>query len=220
MSATIQCQDWPNLERYRKDNKKIGLPTSQENRVIFMGNSITQGWKDYGDPAFFSKNPFINRGISGQTTPQMLVRFKADVIDLKPKAVIILAGINDIAGNTGPSTLEMIQDNLISMVQLAQANTIKVILCAILPVNKFPWRPEVYPADKVIEMNTFIKRYAEENYCEYVDYYTPMVDDVKGLKVVYSEDGVHPNKEGYAIMKSLVLKAIDKALGSHYAEEN
>ncbi len=212
MTATVQSQDWPNFERFSADNKKIGLPTENEKRVVFMGNSITQGWIAYGNPKLFKENPYINRGISGQTTPQMLVRFRADVIALKPKAVVILAGINDIAGNTGPSSLEMIQDNLISMVQLAQANNIKVILSSILPANKFNWRPEVYPAEQVIKMNAFIKKYAEENNCIYIDYYTPMVDDKKGLKVAYSEDGVHPNKKGYAIMTPLVQEAIDKAL--------
>jgi lysophospholipase L1-like esterase len=212
MTASVQSQDWPNFERFREANKKVGFPAENENRVVFMGNSITQGWIDYGNPELFSENPFINRGISGQTTPQMLVRFRADVIALQPKAVVILAGINDIAGNTGESTIEMIQDNLISMVQLAQTNNIKVILSSILPANKFTWRPEVYPVDKVIAMNEFIKNYAGENNCLYIDYYTPMVDDEKGLKIEYSEDGVHPNKAGYAVMTPLVLEAIRKAL--------
>ncbi len=212
ITASVQSQDWPNFERFREANKKVGFPAKNENRVVFMGNSITQGWIDYGNPELFSENPFINRGISGQTTPQMLVRFRADVIALQPKAVVILAGINDIAGNTGESTIEMIQDNLISMVQLAQTNNIKVILSSILPANKFTWRPEVYPVDKVIAMNEFIKNYAGENNCLYIDYYTPMVDDEKGLKIEYSEDGVHPNKAGYAVMTPLVLEAIRKAL--------
>lgn len=212
ITASVQSQDWPNFERFREANKKVGFPAINENRVVFMGNSITQGWIDYGNPELFSENPFINRGISGQTTPQMLVRFRADVIALQPKAVVILAGINDIAGNTGESTIEMIQDNLISMVQLAQTNNIKVILSSILPANKFTWRPEVYPVDKVIAMNEFIKNYAGENNCLYIDYYTPMVDDEKGLKIEYSEDGVHPNKAGYAVMTPLVLEAIRKAL--------
>lgn len=212
MTASVQSQDWPNFERFREANKKVGLPAENENRVVFMGNSITQGWIDYGDPELFSENSFINRGIGGQTTPQMLVRFRADVIALQPKAVVFLAGINDIAGNTGDSTIEMIQDNLISMVQLAQANNIKVILSSILPANKFTWRPEVYPADKVIAMNEFIKNYAEENNCIFIDYYTPMVNAEKGLKIEYSEDGVHPNKAGYAVMRPLVLEAINKVL--------
>ena len=135
MSAPLQSQDWPNFERYKAENEKIGIPSENENRVVFMGNSITQGWKDYGNPELFSDSTsYINRGIGGQTTPQMLVRFRADVIALKPKAVVILAGINDIAENTGPTTLEMIQNNIVSMVELAKANQIKVIISSILPL--------------------------------------------------------------------------------------
>lgn len=213
MSAPLQSQDWPNFERYKADNEKIGLPAENENRVVFMGNSITQGWKDYGNPALFiDSTSYINRGIGGQTTPQMLVRFRADVIALKPKVVVILAGINDIAENTGPTTLEMIQDNLISMVELAKANNIKVILSSILPANNFPWRPNIYPADKVIEMNVFLKNYAESNNCIYLDYYTPLVDNKKGMKAAYSDDGVHPTIAGYDIMTPLVKEAIAKAL--------
>tara|TARA_R110002050_G_scaffold16019_2_gene49043 strand:- start:143956 stop:144645 length:690 start_codon:yes stop_codon:yes gene_type:complete len=212
MSTTIQSQDWPNFERFKTANEKLEIPVANENRVVFMGNSITQGWIDYGDPELFSKNTFINRGIGGQTTPQMLVRFRADVIALQPKAVVILAGINDIAENTGPSTLEMIQDNIVSMVELAKANDIKVILSSILPANNFPWRPSIYPADKVIAMNIFLEKYAASNDCIYIDYYTPLVDDKKGMKAEYSEDGVHPTKAGYAIMTPLVQEAIAKAL--------
>ncbi|QWX85393.1 acylhydrolase [Cellulophaga sp. HaHaR_3_176] len=209
---TMQSQDWPNFNKFKDANTRIGVPAENENRVVFMGNSITEGWINYGNPELFSKNPYINRGISGQTTPQMLVRFRADVIALKPKAVVILAGINDIAENTGPTTLQMIQDNLVSMAELAKANQIKVILSSILPANKFNWNPKIYPADKVIEMNIFIKKYAEENDCIYLDYYTSLVDDKKGMKKEYSDDGVHPTKAGYAVMTSLVEKAIAKAL--------
>tara|TARA_R110000868_G_scaffold4211_13_gene26670 strand:+ start:73042 stop:73731 length:690 start_codon:yes stop_codon:yes gene_type:complete len=212
MSITIQSQDWPNFERFKTANEKLEIPVANENRVVFMGNSITQGWIDYGDPELFSKNKYINRGIGGQTTPQMLVRFRADVIALQPKAVVILAGINDIAENTGPTTLKMIQDNIISMVELAKANHIKVILSSILPANNFPWRPSIYPADKVIAMNIFLEKYAANNDCIYIDYYTPLVDDKKGMKAEYSEDGVHPTKAGYAIMTPLVQEAIAKAL--------
>lgn len=212
ITNTMQSQDWPNFNKFKDANAKIGLPSENENRVVFMGNSITEGWINYGNPELFSENPYINRGISGQTTPQMLVRFRADVIALQPKAVVILAGINDIAENTGPTTLQMIQDNLISMVELAKANQIKVILSSILPANKFNWSPNIYPADKVIEMNIFIKKYAEENDCIYIDYYTPLVDDEKGMKKEYSDDGVHPTKAGYAVMTPLVEKAIAEAL--------
>ncbi|MBO0593111.1 SGNH/GDSL hydrolase family protein [Cellulophaga sp. E16_2] len=212
MTATAQSQDWPNLERFKAENDSLGLPGEHEERVVFMGNSITQGWIDYGNPALFKENTYINRGISGQTTPQMLLRFRADVIDLKPKAVVILAGINDIAGNTGPSTLKMIQDNFKSMVELAQANQIKVIITSILPANKFAWKPGIEPADSVIEMNTFLKTYATENNCYYLDYYSALVDDKKGMKAMYSEDGVHPTILGYDIMTPLVLNAIKNVL--------
>lgn len=212
MFTTIQAQDWPNFKRFKAENQKIGLPQHGEDRVVFMGNSITQGWIEHGDPELFSKNPFINRGISGQTTPQMLVRFRADVIALQPKVVVILAGINDIAENTGPTTLKMIQNNIASMVELAKANHIKVILSSILPANKLSWRPQIYPADKVIEMNIFLKEFAAANDCIYIDYYSPLVDAEKGMKAEFSKDGVHPNKAGYAIMTPLVVKAISKAL--------
>lgn len=212
MTTTTYSQDWPNLERFKKENDSLAAPTENENRVVFIGNSITQGWITYGNPDLFKENTFINRGISGQTTPQMLLRFRQDVIDLKPKAVVILAGINDIAGNTGPSTLKMIQDNFVSMVELAQANQIKVIICSILPANKFAWKPDIEPADTVIEMNTFLKKYATENNCYYLDYYSALVDDEKGMKAMYSEDGVHPTILGYEVMSPLVLEAIKKVL--------
>ncbi|RVU01120.1 acylhydrolase [Mucilaginibacter limnophilus] len=202
--------DWAWLDRYRADNAKIDLSNSKT-RVVFMGNSITDGW-DEADPGFFESNPFINRGIGGQTTPQMLVRFRADVINLKPKAVVILAGVNDIAGNTGPSTLEMIEDNLMSMTELARANGIKVILCSLLPAIDFPWAPGKQPAPKIIELNSWIKRYAAANNFSYVDYHSAMADEKGGLKKEYTKDGVHPTVEGYAVMKPLVLEAINKVL--------
>ncbi|WP_405266494.1 GDSL-type esterase/lipase family protein [Cellulophaga sp. Ld12] len=212
MTATAQSQDWPDLERFKAKNDSLGLPDEHEQRVVFMGNSITQGWIDYGNPNLFKENTFINRGISGQTTPQMLLRFRQDVINLKPKAVVILAGINDIAGNTGPSTLKMIQNNFVSMVELAHANQIKVIISSILPANKFAWKPGINPADSVIEMNTFLKAYATANDCYYLDYYAVLVDDEKGMKDIYSEDGVHPTVIGYDIMTPLVLEAINIVL--------
>jgi lysophospholipase L1-like esterase len=203
--------DWPNLARYRAENEKLGSPASGENRVVFMGNSITEGWQ-YTCPEFFTGRPNNDRGISGQTTPQMLVRFRPDVIDLKPKVVVILAGINDIAGNTGPSTLEMIEDNIASMSELAKAHGIKVVLSSVLPAYDFPWNPGVFPAEKILTLNQWIKKYASDNGFTYLDYYSPMVDERKGLKKEYSEDGVHPNKAGYKVMEPLVEKAIEKAL--------
>jgi lysophospholipase L1-like esterase len=209
------AQDWPNLNRFKAENEKLGLPSARENRVVFMGNSITEGWIGV-HPEFFARKYYINRGISGQTTPQMLVRFRADVIKLKPKVVVILAGTNDIAGNTGPSTLEMIEDNIISMVQLAKANDIKVILCSVLPVFDYPWKPGLEPAEKIITLNKMIKTYAEKNGMIYLDFFSAMVDERKGMKVEYSKDGVHPNAAGYKIMEPLAENAIAKALSHNY----
>lgn len=204
-------QDWPYLAKYRAENEKLGLPQPGEKRVVFMGNSITEGWK-VADPGFFEKEGYINRGIGGQTTPQMLIRFRPDVIDLKPRVVVILAGTNDIAGNTGYSSLEMIEDNIASMADLARANGIKVVLSSVLPAYNFPWRKEIEPAGKIAELNTWIKDYANKNDFIYIDYYSEMVDERKGLKSSYSEDGVHPNKAGYEVMRGLAEKAIAKAL--------
>lgn len=209
--SIINAQDWPNLARYHEENAKIGIPATGENRVVFMGNSITEGWGPTGT-GYFAGKPYINRGISGQTTPQMLLRFRQDVIDLKPAVVVILAGTNDIAGNTGPETLEMIEDNIISMAQLAKANQIKVVLCSVLPVFDYPWKHGIEPAEKVFALNEMLKKYADENKIVYLDYYTPMADDRKGLKAELSGDGVHPNKIGYSIMFPLVEAAIAKAL--------
>ena len=203
--------DWPYLNCYREENRKIGLPSADEKRVVFMGNSITEGWK-YLRPGYFAGKPYICRGISGQTTPQMLIRFRPDVIALKPEVVLILAGINDIAGNTGPATLEMIEDNVTSMVELAKANGIQVILCSVLPAYDFPWNPGVFPSEKIVLLNKWIKEYASNNGFAYLDYYSSMVDGRKGLKTEYSEDGVHPNEIGYSVMEQLAEIEIAKAL--------
>ncbi len=202
--------DWPYLNRYREENGKLGLPAAGEKRVVFMGNSITEGWKDLS-PGFFAGRPYICRGISGQTTPQMLVRFRPDVIALEPKVVVILAGINDIAGNTGPSTLEMIEDNIVSMSELAKVHGIKVILSSVLPAYDFPWNPGVFPADKIVALNNWIKSYAISNGFNYVDYYSSMVDDRKGLKSEFTVDGVHPTAAGYKVMEQLIETEIAKA---------
>ncbi len=203
--------DWPYLNCYRDENKKLGLPAADEKRVVFMGNSITEGWK-YLRPGYFAGKPYICRGISGQTTPQMLIRFRPDVIALKPKVVVILAGINDIAGNTGPSTLEMIEDNIMSMAELAKTNEIQVILCSVLPAYDFPWNPGSFPADTIILLNKWIKEYAASNGFAYLHYYSAMVDERKGLKAEFSEDGVHPNELGYKVMEQLAEIEIAKAL--------
>ena len=203
--------DWANLGRFREENKQLKMPAKGEIRVVFMGNSITEGWSRI-DPGFFSEKPYINRGISGQTTPQMLVRFRPDVVNLKPSVVVILAGINDIAGNTGPSSLEMIEENLASMVEIAQANSIRVVLSSVLPAFDFPWRRGLEPAEKVVQLNSWIKNYAETHKCIYLDYFTPMADQRHALKAEYTLDGVHPNLAGYKIMEPLVEEAIRKVL--------
>lgn len=206
-----QKNDWPNFMRYREANAALPAPKANEKRVLFMGDSITDGWIR-SSPDFFSNNSYIDRGISGQTTPQMLVRFRADVVALKPKVVVLLCGINDIAGNTGLSTQEMIQDNIASMCEIATANKIKVVLSSVLPANAFPWNKNVMPADQVIALNTWIKSYAAQHKHIYLNYYDALVDDKKGMKAEYAADGIHPTKAGYAIMEPLAKQAIAAAL--------
>ena len=204
-------KDWAHLKKYEKENeqlKKINDP----NRVVFMGNSITEGWSNF-DKDFFIKNPFVNRGISGQTTPQMLVRFKPDVVNLNPKAVVILAGINDIAGNTGPISLKNTAENIISMAEIAKANNIKVYICSTLPAIDFPWSPGLEPGPKVIKLNTILKDYCIKNNITYVDYFSSMADDKGGLKVpeyTTADDLVHPNLAGYKVMEKIILSELEK----------
>ena len=207
------AQDWPDLNRFRKQNKSVGLPAEGQERIVFMGNSITEGWPNK-DPEFFANPDFINRGIGGQTTPQMLLRFRADVIDLKPKAVVILAGTNDIAGNTGPMTLEEIRDNIISMSELAKANGIKVIISSVLPAYDYIWRPGLEPNIKIPMLNAMLKKYAKTNGIIYLDYFSAMTNGRDGLPKDLAEDGVHPTTKGYAIMKPLVEEAISNALNN------
>jgi lysophospholipase L1-like esterase len=203
--------DWPNLGYYREANAKLKPPAVNENRIVFMGNSITEGWI-LTSPEFFKGKPYIDRGISGQTTPQMLIRFRSDVIDLKPKVVVMLCGVNDIAQNTGPSSLEMIEGNIASMAELAEANGIKVILCSVLPVYDFPWRTGLEPAEKIVTLNKWMKEYAANNGFIYLDYFSYMADERNGMKAIYSKDGVHPNKAGYKVMEVLIEDAINLAL--------
>ena len=205
------AQDWPNLNRFRADNALLGTPDKGDKRVVFLGNSITQGWKET-HPTFFSENPYVNRGISGQTTPQMLVRFRQDVIALQPKVVVILAGTNDIAGNTGSSTLEMIEDNLASMAELANANGIRVVLSSVLPAYDYPWKPGLEPAEKIVTLNAWIKSYCERKGFIYLDYFTPMADERHGLKAELTYDGVHCTAKGYDVMEPLAKEAIKQAL--------
>lgn len=205
------AQDWANLNRFKNENMTLIDSESQQDRVVFMGNSITEGWLTFR-PTFFKDNPYVNRGIGGQTTPQMLVRFRPDVVDLKPAVVVILAGINDIAGNTGQSTLEMISNNIFSMCEIARANNIRVVLCSILPASSFPWRPEIKPSDKVVELNTLLESYAKAHGILYADYFSAMVNDTNGLKEALGYDPVHPNEAGYIIMEPIIQKVIRKAL--------
>jgi lysophospholipase L1-like esterase len=203
--------DWANLQRYRQANDSLPPPAAGERRVVFMGNSITDGWARFF-PQMFPGKPYVGRGISGQTTPQMLVRFRQDVIALKPAVVVILAGTNDIAGNTGPSTLEMIEDNLSSMTELARANGIRVVLSSVLPVYDYPWRPGLQPAPKIAALNTWMRAYAARVGAVYLDYYSAMADERQGLKSDLTRDGVHPTEAGYRVMAPLAEKAITEAL--------
>ena len=210
-TLNMEAQDWPNLNKYAADNAQLAAPKPGEQRVVFMGNSITEGWSPI-QPAFFYGKPYVNRGISGQTTPQMLLRFRQDVIALQPAVVVILAGTNDIAGNTGPMTTGQIMDNIKGMAELARANEIKVILCSVLPAFDYSWKPGKNP-DKVIpELNAMIKAYCGEQGIHYLDYFTEMADERNGLPKSLAEDGVHPNKQGYEIMAALADKAIAKVL--------
>ena len=207
-TTNLSAQDWPDLNRYRKENKELGLPAPGERRIVFMGNSITEGWKQ-ADPELFSRPGFVNRGIGGQTTPQMLLRFRQDVISLNPQVVVILAGTNDIAGNTGPMSLDQIRDNIISMAELALSNDIQVILCSVLPAFDYTWRPGLNPDKKIPELNRMLSSYAQEKNLYYLDYFSAMADDRNGLPEELAADGVHPTKAGYDLMKGMLLKALN-----------
>jgi acyl-CoA thioesterase I len=201
--------DFGALSHYKEANLALHAPAPGEKRVVFMGDSITEIWK-IGES--FPGKPYINRGISGQTSPQILVRFRQDVIDLNPKVVVILAGTNDIAENTGPMTLEQTEGNLTSMAELATANHIRVVLCSVLPAFDFSWHRGLQPASKIAALNTWIKTYAAEKGYVYVDYYSAMKDERGGLPATLSKDGVHPLPAGYAIMAPLAEAGIEKAL--------
>jgi lysophospholipase L1-like esterase len=206
--------DWPQLGRYRAENAALAPAAQGEQRVVFYGDSITDSWgRGPGRGDFFPGKPYVNRGISGQTTPQMLVRFRQDVIDLHPAVVVILAGVNDVAGNTGPMTPEMTEDNFLSMVELAKANGIRVIIASILPAAEFPWRPGMHPAAKVQALNVWLQGYCVDHSLIYLDYYSAMADANGAMKPGLSFEGVHPNANGYAVMTPLAQAAIDKALG-------
>ncbi len=203
--------DWAALQRYREANSSLGVPKPGEQRVVFMGNSITQAWAPHFASMFPGKS-YVGRGISGQTTPQMLVRFRQDVVALKPAVVVILAGTNDIAGNTGPSTLEMIEDNIASMAEIATANGIRVVLCSVLPVFDYPWKPGLEPAGKIVALNEWIRAYAASHGAQYADFHTPMANEQRGLPPELARDGVHPTEAGYLVMAPIVERAISAAL--------
>jgi acyl-CoA thioesterase I len=206
-----KLDDWPQLGRYRAANAALPPAAAGEKRVVFYGDSITDAWAQHSD-WFFPGKPYVGRGISGQTTPQMLVRFQQDVVHLKPAVVVILAGTNDIAGNTGPSTPEMIEDNFESMVAIAKANNISVVLASILPADHYAWKPGVEPAEQIRAMNQRLKALAAREGLVYLDYYTAMVNEHGGLDPELAKDGVHPTEKGYAIMAPLAEKAIAEAL--------
>ena len=204
--------DWPNLSRYQDENRSVGIPEKGKQRVVFMGDSITEEWSNlYAD--YFDTEGYINRGIGGQTTPQMLIRFKPDVIDLEPDIVVILAGTNDIAGNTGPSNVKMITDNIFSMAELARAHQIKVVLSSILPVFEYEWAKEIKDVPATIDsVNDELKKYVNDHGLVYLDYFSSMVDERKGLNKDYTYDGVHPNQDGYILMSSLAQKVLPRLL--------
>tara|TARA_Y100000591_G_scaffold47060_1_gene35484 strand:+ start:109 stop:750 length:642 start_codon:yes stop_codon:yes gene_type:complete len=205
-------QDWPNLKRYEDENLSLGYPQENERRVIFMGDSITEEWSRLY-PKYFEKRSYINRGIGGQTTPQMLIRFKQDVVDLIPTAVVILAGTNDIAGNTGPSNVKMITDNIFSMATIATAHGIQVVLSSVLPVYRYDWSPEIVdPPSTIDAINECMKEYAELSGLYYLDYFSEMVDDKRGLKKEYTPDGVHPNEKGYELMSAIAERKLKSIL--------
>ena len=207
-------QDWPNLKRYEDENLSLGYPQENEKRVVFMGDSITEEWSRLY-PNYFEERSYINRGIWGQTTPQMLIRFKQDVVDLRPNVVVILAGTNDIAGNTGPSNVKMITDNIFSMATLATAHGIQVVLSSVLPVYKYEWSPEIVdPPSTIDAINECLKEYAKSNGLYYLDYFSEMVDEKRGLKKEYTPDGVHPNEKGYELMSAIAEKKLMSILDS------
>lgn len=212
LTLPAQPSDWADLGRYRQANVDLGVPSSGERRVVFMGNSITDTWARSFSTMFPGK-PYVGRGISGQTTPQMLVRFRQDVVSLKPAVVVILAGTNDIAGNTGPSTLEMIEDNIASMAEIARANGIRVVLASVLPVFDYPWKRGLEPAPKIVALNARIRAYAASHGAVYLDYHSAMADEHMGLRAELTADGVHPNEAGYRVMTPLTETAIAAALG-------
>ena len=219
ISNDARLRDWPQLARYRDLNRELAAPAAGESRVVFMGDSITDNWQQPRFGGFFPGKPYVDRGISGQTTPQMLIRFRPDVIELSPKVVVILAGTNDIAGNTGPMTNEDIERNIESMAELAKTHGIKVVLSSIMPTSAYHTQPNgtpqttSRPLDRIKAINTWMKGYAERNGHVYLDYFSAMVDATGVMKTELTADDLHPTIDGYKIMAPLAEAAIQKALG-------
>ncbi|KQM67140.1 acylhydrolase [Pedobacter sp. Leaf216] len=209
------ADDWAALTKYQKENELLPAPSRKEKRVVFLGSSIFEFWKQK-DPGYFENKPYLDRGISGQISPQLLIRFRQDVISLKPKVVIILAGSNDIAGNTGHVTIDKIMDNVKSMAELARLHHIKVVLCKYLPVYEYPWNKSIKAADLIVDLNERIVAYAKEKNYTVLDYWTPLVDERKGQRAELTVDGVHPNLAGYKIMEGVTELAIKKALKNRH----
>jgi lysophospholipase L1-like esterase len=209
----VFTDDYGQLARYRDANAKLGAPAMGQNRVVFFGDSITDIWRLEN---YFPGKPYVNRGIGGQTTPQMLVRFRQDVIDLHPKVVVILAGTNDIAGNTGPMRTEDIEANLASFSELARAHGIRVVYSSVLPVHNYTERSKDFfaqrPMPRILELNQWLKDFCEKNNIVYLDYFSAVVDDKGLLKKDLADDGLHPNDAGYKIMAPLAEAAIQKAM--------
>lgn len=211
MAQAPSAAEFAGLARYRASNAELPAPATGEQRVVFFGNSITEGWAKFF-PAMFPGKPYVGRGISGQTTAQMVLRFRQDVVALKPTAVVILAGTNDIAGNTGPATLEEIESNLAAMTEIAQANNIRVLLCSVTPVFDYPWKRGIEPAPKILALNAWIARYAASRQATYVDYHSRLADERMGMRAEYANDGVHPTEAGYRVMANVVAPLIEKVL--------
>jgi len=219
-SANGRLTDWPNLGRFREANLELPPPAPEKPRVVFLGDSITDNWNNPGFGGFFPGKPYINRGISGQTTPQMLLRFRADVLALKPAVVVLLAGTNDIAGNTGPMSLEQIEDNYASMAELARAHGVKMVFASIMPVSDYNKDASGNPVnrtrqrqpEKIVALNAWMKDYAQREGHVYLDYFTALADAQGFLKPDLADDGLHPNAKGYAVIAPLAEQAIAAAL--------